>query len=425
MIRGPSSTSLLYTKAITASATTSSTTRAVSRNARTCSGTRRPSSARVPSANAVSVDIATPQAWEVGRPALTARKTRAGTAIPTSPATSGSARRERSRRSPRSNSRRAPSPTTKKKNVMRPLLTQSRSSRETLQSPSRMLSSVLQKAWYDEAETLAHSSATSVPARRKAALPASVVRNRCNGVARLRAHVVVPVNGRSASAFPSGRSSLTRTTLAYGAALRQSPAAVSAPKPVPTPHPRPAPQRAPAGTSPARRQRIPDVRPQRTDPAEPCSGPGAGGDGPSWPAEDGDRWLNRCRARPRRRRGGRAGVGGSGPGGLRGGGRHGFGRHRRCRRRRRRRRPERRPRHPGRSRQRAESPAAARVRGGDRGATDGDDGSGHGKHLDGEQPAQDDGARAATCRRGRQAAHGAPAPPRKKQDVGQAPLRRT
>src|SRR3954454_2885332 len=227
---GPSCTSPLYTVAITTSATTSSTTSAVRRNARTCSGTRRPSRARAPSANAVSVDIATPQAWAAGRPALTARKIRAGTAMPASPAASGSARRDRSRRSPRSNSRRASSPTTKKKNVMSPLLTQPRRSRATDQSSSRISSSLVQKEWYDEVATLAQISASSAPARRNAALPDSVLRKRCRGVAMLFAHAVVPVNDRAdpgppsvpPSAPPSGPSTLTRMTLAYRGPPRQS-----------------------------------------------------------------------------------------------------------------------------------------------------------------------------------------------------------
>ena len=51
----------LYTVAMTTSASTSSTTTTVSMNARSRSGKRGPTSASIPSANAVSVDIATPQ----------------------------------------------------------------------------------------------------------------------------------------------------------------------------------------------------------------------------------------------------------------------------------------------------------------------------------------------------------------------------
>ena len=78
----------------------------------------------MPSANAVSVDIATPQPCPVLRPALNARKISTGTTIPPIPAASGSATRRRWRSSPRSNSLRASSPTTKKKSVIRPLFTQ-------------------------------------------------------------------------------------------------------------------------------------------------------------------------------------------------------------------------------------------------------------------------------------------------------------
>ncbi len=46
------------------------------------------------------------------------------------------------------------------------------------------------------------SSAMSAPASRNAALPDSVLRNRCRGVAMLLAHAVVPVNDRADSAPP-------------------------------------------------------------------------------------------------------------------------------------------------------------------------------------------------------------------------------
>ena len=63
----------VYTVPITASATTSSTTETVSMNARSRIGKRGPTSASIPSANAVSVDIAAPQPCADGRPAFTAR----------------------------------------------------------------------------------------------------------------------------------------------------------------------------------------------------------------------------------------------------------------------------------------------------------------------------------------------------------------
>jgi hypothetical protein len=109
---------------MTASASTSSTTAIVSMNARRRSGKRGPTSASMPSANAVSVDIAVPQPCAEPFPALAARKIATGTTMPPRPAASGSASRRRSRSSPMSKPRRASRPTTKKKNVIRPLLTQ-------------------------------------------------------------------------------------------------------------------------------------------------------------------------------------------------------------------------------------------------------------------------------------------------------------
>jgi len=97
-------------------------------NARVRSGNRRPTSASMPRANAVSVDIATPQPCADRCPALNARKIATGTTMPQTPVTNGSVTRRRSRSSPMSNSRRASSPTTKKKNVIRPVLIQPRRS---------------------------------------------------------------------------------------------------------------------------------------------------------------------------------------------------------------------------------------------------------------------------------------------------------
>ncbi len=62
--------------------------------------------------------------------------------MPLIAATIGSAKRRRSRSSPRSNSRRASSPTTKKKNVIRPLLTHSRRCSAT-PDPSTSIESVV------------------------------------------------------------------------------------------------------------------------------------------------------------------------------------------------------------------------------------------------------------------------------------------
>ena len=58
-----------------------------------------------------------------------------GTAIPASPASSGSASLLRTRSSPTSNSRRASSPTTRKNSVISPVFTHSRTSRDTPEPP--------------------------------------------------------------------------------------------------------------------------------------------------------------------------------------------------------------------------------------------------------------------------------------------------
>ncbi len=58
---------------MTMSAATSSTTTTVSMNERSRSGKRGPTSVSIPSANAVSVDIAVPQPCAEPWPAFTAR----------------------------------------------------------------------------------------------------------------------------------------------------------------------------------------------------------------------------------------------------------------------------------------------------------------------------------------------------------------
>ena len=67
-------------------------------------------------------------------------------AIPPIAASSGSANRLRSRSSPRSNSRLASSPTTKKKNVISPLFTQWRRSSATPAPPTSIESIIPQSA---------------------------------------------------------------------------------------------------------------------------------------------------------------------------------------------------------------------------------------------------------------------------------------
>ncbi len=105
---------------------------------------RGASSASTPSARAVSVDIAAAQPCAAGPPALNAKKIPTGTAIPPSAAATGIARRWRSRSSPVSSSRLASSPTTRKKKVIRPSLTQCRRSSEIPSLPSVIESFVVQ-----------------------------------------------------------------------------------------------------------------------------------------------------------------------------------------------------------------------------------------------------------------------------------------
>jgi hypothetical protein len=70
-----------------------------------------------------------------------------GTAMPPIPANSGTVTRRRSRSSPRSNSRRASRPTTKKKKTIRPSLIQWRRSCEIPLLPTRTVSTVAQTRW--------------------------------------------------------------------------------------------------------------------------------------------------------------------------------------------------------------------------------------------------------------------------------------
>src|SRR3954447_4549342 len=121
---------------------------------------------------------------------------------PAAPATTGSAKRRRSRSSPRSNSRRASRPTTKKKNVIRPLFTHPRRSSATVWPPTSIDSVVSHSEWYDDGWTLTQTSAATVAARRTAAPPVSVRRNSRNGVWRLRAHAVRVEKGEASVFAP-------------------------------------------------------------------------------------------------------------------------------------------------------------------------------------------------------------------------------
>src|SRR5215212_9667405 len=121
--------------------------------------------------------------------------------MPPSAATTGSVIRWRSRSEPMSNSRLASSPTTRKKNVISPSLTQRRSSIEMPSVPTRIESLVLQNESYesDQGELAQTSAATTAPSSTVA--PAdSVLRKSRTGAARLRAQAVRPLNGRVSEA---------------------------------------------------------------------------------------------------------------------------------------------------------------------------------------------------------------------------------
>ena len=111
---------------------------------------------------------------------------------PAEPGHDGQQNRRRSRRSPRSNSRRASSPTTKKKNTIRPLLIHSTADIDSSASPQRTDSSLCHTVTYDDPATFAQTSATRAAARSTAELPASVLRNRRKGVRLRQDHTEVP-----------------------------------------------------------------------------------------------------------------------------------------------------------------------------------------------------------------------------------------
>src|SRR5216684_1977707 len=115
-----------------------------------------------------------------------------GTIIPPTPASSGSVTRRRSRSSPMSNSRRASSPTTMKKNVISPELTQPRRSCAMPRPPRRTESCVPHSVAYDEESMFTQASAMTVAPSSTAALPVSVRGDSLSGVSRLRAQAVRP-----------------------------------------------------------------------------------------------------------------------------------------------------------------------------------------------------------------------------------------
>jgi hypothetical protein len=125
-----------------------------------------------------------------------------GTTIPPTATTSGSATRRRSRNSPRSNSRRASRPATKKKNAISPEFTQPCQLSAMTTVPDRIISSVCQVAPYPAGSMLAQARATTVAASSTAALPVSVRRNRRSGVSRCCAHAVRSENGEAGAVEP-------------------------------------------------------------------------------------------------------------------------------------------------------------------------------------------------------------------------------
>ena len=127
-----------------------------------------------------------------------------------------------------SNSRRASSPNTKKKNVISPLFTHSRRSSDTPAPASRTDSRAPHTASYDDALMLIHTSAATVIATSTAALPVSVRKNTRSGVCRLLAHAVRPDRARAAG---DGRSSVTASSSRPGPAAPEHPVTGSAASP--------------------------------------------------------------------------------------------------------------------------------------------------------------------------------------------------
>ena len=113
-----------------------------------------------------------------------------GTSMPAIPASIGNASRRRSRSSPMSNSRRSSNPTTRKKNVMRPLLTQNRRSCATRQSPNWTEKEVLHSDSYDDVCRLAHTRAANAAITTTRAPPVSVCRKARSGALKRPSQVV-------------------------------------------------------------------------------------------------------------------------------------------------------------------------------------------------------------------------------------------
>ena len=124
----------------------SSTIASASRNTRSWSGQRGPTSASTPITTAVSVEIAMPHAFAAGPPALSIRNSSAGTVSPPIAAIVGAASARTPRSSPSTISREISSPTLKKNNTMSPSLTQCRRSRARTVSPKVRATSVCQNS---------------------------------------------------------------------------------------------------------------------------------------------------------------------------------------------------------------------------------------------------------------------------------------
>jgi hypothetical protein len=90
----------------------------------------------------------------------------------------------------------ASSPTTRKKNVIRPSLTQCRRSSEMPSPPRRIESSVVQSDSYESDQgEFAHANAATVAHSNTTAPADSVLRKSLTGAARFRAHAVRPTGG--------------------------------------------------------------------------------------------------------------------------------------------------------------------------------------------------------------------------------------
>ncbi len=152
----------------------SSTIASVSRKSFRLLGTRAPSNASTPTANAMSVamGIAQPSS-PLPLPTLMATNRSAGTTIPPTAATAGRAARLRSRSSPVTSSRLISSPTTKKKMVMSASFTQCTNDSVIARSPSPMVSSLPHQPTYPAVSALAHTMAPTAASSRTSPLAAS------------------------------------------------------------------------------------------------------------------------------------------------------------------------------------------------------------------------------------------------------------